>query len=382
MGMMQVGVFDEILDSRISPTALVRAKYLTAACAGASSFWVGDQVNLFMPRSIATPQYMGAARLVPRINAVHEPWTMLGYLAARHPFGRLQLGIGVTDAARRNPAVTAQAAATLNLLTRGRAILGIGTGERANNEPYGVNWSQPVSRFEEAIATIRALWDSGGRLVNRDSPHFPLKDAVFDLPPYRGCWPQLWIAAHGPRMLNITGRYADAWFPAAIARPIDYANRLETVRAAASDAGRDPTAITPALMTFAVVGHHRDDVEEALDADTVKFTALYASAETWSRHGAQHPLAIGSSSGGQDIIPQTIDERAARDFAAQVPASLIKEVVLNGIPEEVIDRAAELRDHGLRHLVVGNVSTLQSDLRKALASTWPFAKALRGMRKL
>jgi phthiodiolone/phenolphthiodiolone dimycocerosates ketoreductase len=139
---------------------------------------------------------------------------MLGHLAARNRLGRLRRGVSVTDTGRRNPAVTAQAAATLHLLTRGRAILGIGTGEREGNEPYGVDWSKPVARFEEALATIRALWNSGGELVKRDSPFFPFRDAVFDLPPYRGKWPEIWIAAHGPRMLRATGRYADAWFPA------------------------------------------------------------------------------------------------------------------------------------------------------------------------
>ena len=121
--------------------------------------------------------------------------------------------MGVTDSGRRNPAVTAQAAATLHLLTRGRAILGIGPGEREGNEPYGVDWSKPVARFEEAMATIRALWDSGGELVNRDSPYFPLRNALFDLPPYRGKWPEIWIGAHGPRMLRAAGRYGDAYFP-------------------------------------------------------------------------------------------------------------------------------------------------------------------------
>jgi hypothetical protein len=71
--------------------------------------------------------------------------------------GRLRLGVGVTDSGRRNPAVTAQAAATLHLLSRGRAILGIGAGEREGNQPYGVHWTKPVARFEEAIATIRAV---------------------------------------------------------------------------------------------------------------------------------------------------------------------------------------------------------------------------------
>ena len=62
----------------------------------------------------------------------------------RNRLGRLRLGISVTDASRRNPAVTAQAAATLHLLTRGRAILGIGVGEREGNEPYGVDWTNQL----------------------------------------------------------------------------------------------------------------------------------------------------------------------------------------------------------------------------------------------
>ncbi|MGO8963659.1 LLM class flavin-dependent oxidoreductase [Mycobacterium sp.] len=131
----------------------------------------------------------------------------------------MRLGIGVTDAGRRNPAVTAQAAATLHLLTRGRAILGIGTGEREGNEPYGVDWSKPVARFEEAMATIRALWNSGGELVTRDSPFFPLHNAVFDLWPYRGKWPEIWIAAHGPRMLRATGATPTGGFPQRCFRP-------------------------------------------------------------------------------------------------------------------------------------------------------------------
>lgn len=57
---------------------------------------------------------------------------------------------------------SAHAAATLHLLSGGRALLGIGPGERENNEPYGIDWRRPVARFEEAVATIRALWDSNG----------------------------------------------------------------------------------------------------------------------------------------------------------------------------------------------------------------------------
>ena len=333
------------------------------------------------PRSIATPRYLGIAKLVPKIDAQLEPWTMLGYLASRKRFARLRRGVGVTDASRRNPAVTAQAAATLQLITRGRAILGIGVGEREGNEPYGVDWTKPVARFEEAIATIRTLWDSRGELVSRESPYFPLRNAVFDLPPYRGKWPEIWISAHGPRMLRATGRYADAWMPGLLMRPGDYARGLAAVKTAASDAGRDPASVTPAVWLFVFTGRSRDEVEESLSSEFAKAFALNIPAEMWASHGVQHPLG-DDFAGGQDLVPQTFDERTALSYVKDVPASLLKEALLTGTPADVIDQAAEWRDHGVRYLVVCNASILQPNLRTALASSAPLFKILRGLKKL
>jgi phthiodiolone/phenolphthiodiolone dimycocerosates ketoreductase len=374
-----VGVFDQIVNAHPWPTAPLRANYLGAVAAGADSFWVGDHLNSLFPRSIATRRYVGAARLVPKVDAILEPWTVLGHLAARNRIGRLRLGVSVTDAGRRNPAVTAQAAATLHLLTGGRAILGIGTGEREGNEPYGVDWSKPVTRLEEALATIRALWNSGGELTSRDSPYFPLHDAVFDLPPHKGKWPEIWVASHGPRMLKITGRYADAWVPALIARS-DYAAGLDAVRSAASDARRDPLSIKGAWAGFAVVGRTRDDVDEALSSDAIKSTALLAPADWWERHGVSHPL--GLAGGATDILPQLIDEQTALSYTQQVPQSLLREGLLTGTPNDIIEQAAEWRDQGVRHITLGNISTLQPNLRKGLESTLPFLQVIRGMRRL
>jgi len=379
----RVGLITQVLNSRYSPTALARANVLMARASGIDSYWVADHLNSLYPRSIATPSYLGVAKFVPKIDAQLEPWTMLGYLASRNRSGRLRLGIGVTDASRRHPAVTAQAAATLQLITRGRIILGIGVGEREGNEPYGVDWTKPVARFEEAIATIRALWNSGGELVSRESPYFPLRDAVFDLPPYRGKWPEIWIAAGGPRMLRATGRYADAWFPhwGLLSQRKDYASGLEAVKTAASNAGRNPTSIIPALSSVVVTGRSHDEVEQTLSSDAAKALALTIPDQMWADHGVQHPLGHDFA-GAQDLIPQTLDEHTVLSYIKDVPVSLLKAALLSGTPNEVIDQAAELRDQGVRYLVVTNVSFLQPTLRKALAATAPFFKILRGLQKL
>ena len=379
--MLKVGLVENLVHTRYGPTALPRASYLTAVATGMDSFWVPDHLNSLLPRAVMTPKYVGAARLAPDTDAYLEPWTMLGNFAARNRLGRLRLGTAVTDVGRRNPAVTAQAAATLHLLTRGRAILGIGTGEREGNEPYGVDWSKPVARFEEAMATIRVLWNSGGELVTRDSPFFPLHNAIFALPPYRGKWPEIWIAAHGPRMLRATGRYADAWFPAATARPKNYAAGLEKVRAAASDAGRDPLSITAANWLFVVTGGSGGEVDDALGSTAMKAFALNVPAEVWARHGVSHPLG-DDFTGAQDIIPQTLNEQTVLSAAAEVPPSLLKQVFLTGTPDEVIEQAAEWRDCGMDYPVLANMSAVQPSLRRGLAATAPFMRILRRLRHL
>jgi phthiodiolone/phenolphthiodiolone dimycocerosates ketoreductase len=377
----RVGIMDLNVVSRPTAESLTRAGYLNALANRVDSFWVPDHLNGLFPRSLWKQKYCGATKLVPTLDAYMEPWTMLGHLAARNRVGRMRLGVSVTDTGRRNPAVTAQAAATLHLLTRGRAILGLGPGEREGNEPYGVDWSKPVARFEEAMATIRALWGSGGQLVNRDSPYFPLRNALFDLPPYRGKWPEIWIAAHGPRMLRAAGRYGDGYFPGFPHRPQDYAQRLEVVRAAASDAGRDPMSIIPAVWLPVVTARSRDDVDEAHDSEIIKFWGLSASDEDFRRHGAQHPLGAGFS-GAQDLLPFNMDEQTALSHVAQIPPALLRETTLNGTPEEVIEQAAQWRDCGVRYMVLINAGPLQRSLRKGLAFVQPLNKIIRGLKRL
>jgi phthiodiolone/phenolphthiodiolone dimycocerosates ketoreductase len=69
-------------------------------------------------------------------------------------------------------------------------------------------------------------------------------------------------------------------------------------------------------------------------------------------------------------------------YTKDVPASLLKDAFLTGTPDEVIDQAAEWRDHGVRYLVVNNVSFLQPKLLKALAASAAFLKILRRLKKL
>ncbi len=193
------------------------------------------------------------------------------------------------------------------------------------------------------MATIRALWDSGGELVNRDSPFFPLRNALFDLPPYRGN-----VARDLDRCARSTHKGAPlavmgmAYFPGFPHRPVDYKQRLDVVRSAASDAGRDPMSIILAVQLFVVTGRTRDDVDEALDSEILRLFGLGASDEIFARHGAQHPLGAGFA-GIQALLPHEIDEQAALSYAADIPSSLVREYLFQrNTLDEVIEQAAHV----------------------------------------
>ena len=373
---MRVG----LAEAAIAPAIFLRNTQALAVAGGADSYWVPDHLINIVPSSVWKPRYTGTARLVPKADAFLEPWTVLGFMAGKTRLSRLRLGVGVTDAGRRHPAVTAQAAATLHLLSRGRAILGIGTGERESNAPYGVDWRKPVGRFEEAVAIIRTLWDSGGEPVNRPSPWFPLENAIFDVPPYRGGRPPVWIAAHGPRMLGICGRYGDAWYPAWPQTSKEYGEKLGAVRTAASDAGRDPTGIIGAGWFLVFLGATRGMVDDVLNTVGARLCALTLSADHWARHGVEHPMGPGFT-GLQDLLPQLIDEEHALAHAERVPEGLLREAFVSGTVNEVTERFAAYGDQGLTHPVIVHAS-IYFHLRAGMTSVPSLVRLLRTLRRM
>src|SRR5699024_3093161 len=112
-------------------------------------------------------------------------WTLFGTIAAHTD--RIELATGVTcPTMRYHPAIIAQAAATLAIVSDGRFTLGLGSGERLNEQVVGTGFPDPISTrqemLREAIEIIRLLWHGGYRSYR--GRHLQLQDArVFDLPP-------------------------------------------------------------------------------------------------------------------------------------------------------------------------------------------------------
>ncbi|WP_077100319.1 F420-dependent hydroxymycolic acid dehydrogenase [Mycobacterium terramassiliense] len=194
------------------------------------------------------------------------PWLTLALVG--NATSRLTFGTGVTcPTYRYHPATVAQAFASLALLSPGRVFLGLGTGERLNEQAttntYG-NYRERHDRLIEAIEMIRQLW-SGSRIsfAGRYFQTNSLK--LYDVPANP---PPIFVAASGPKSAKLAGQYGDGWITQA--RDVTNAKLLAAFGAGAQAVGRDPANLVKRAELFAVVG---DNIQATRAATLWRFTA-------------------------------------------------------------------------------------------------------------
>lgn len=335
------------------PLGLIRAYTLFAKLIRLDSVVTEDHFQEFFPTAIWDEEFSWLAAQSPTPHEVFDYQTLLGYLASRA--GRLRTGVVVTEPTRRHPVLIAQAMLTLSHMTKRPPILGIGAGERENIEPYGLDFSHPVGRLEEALKIIRMCFSSKGP-IDFEGEYYSLDGAVMDLKAPKGKIPEVWIGGRGPRMLRLTGEYGDGWYPNMIASPEEYAAKLETVRAAAQEAGRDPQAITPALEQYVVVAPTEHEARAMLDTKLVRFFGLLLPADAWREAGREHPLGENFR-GYVDFVPERYDRKTLEEAIAVVPPELAAQGPLMwGTPDQVASKLRAFGEVGLRHVVVVLVS--------------------------
>jgi alkanesulfonate monooxygenase SsuD/methylene tetrahydromethanopterin reductase-like flavin-dependent oxidoreductase (luciferase family) len=182
---------------------------------------------------------------------VQECWTVLPALGAIT--SRVRLGSLVSPTTVHHPALLANRAASLDHVSGGRAVLGMGAGWQVNeHRAYGFELPAPgprVARFEEAIRVVRSLLDEPRTTFHGDS--FDIDDAPCEPKPVQAKLPIL-VGTASPRMLRITARHADEWntwgdLPTATAR-------RELFLAACDAVGRDPATVRTSVQALTFLG--------------------------------------------------------------------------------------------------------------------------------
>ncbi|MBL1076849.1 LLM class flavin-dependent oxidoreductase [Nocardia sp. 2] len=337
---------------------LAQARFLTrmARLGKLDSLLAPDHLISVFPRAAWDTDFTPQAKAIRSPDEQFDFAPLLAHLASGA--GRVQLGVGVTDPHRRHPVLLAQTFNTLAHMTKAPPILGIGSGEHENLDPYGFTWDHPVSRLEEALQILRTALRAEDP-ITFSGRYYRIDSAPMDLKPPPSRVPQIWIGAHGPRMLALTGRYADGWYPWESQTPAEYETRLRQVHAAARTAGRDPATIVPAQMITMLTARTPAGLHRILRSPAVRYLALFAPATIWSRVGAKHPFGEAFR-GLIDLMPHRLTKSEVREATAAVTDEVLHEWLLIGTPREILARLHDLADAGLRHAIIFPSSALVS----------------------
>ena len=307
--------------------------------AGFDSIWVPDHL-LFIPPGI-----------------VPEAWSMLA--AAATVTERAALGTCVTDPHRYHPAVLAQKVATVDQISSGRVILGVGAGEAMNLEPFGIKWKNPVSKLIEFVTIIRKLWT--GEVLNYEGRFWTLKDAFLQINPVEGRIP-IYFGANGPRTLKLTGEMADGWLSIPLS-PKLYEKRLKLVKEGAEKAGRSLDDIDKGVYLYTSVTEKPEDAYKQIEKIR---SQVIPSPEllTEAGYNVELPEELQSISYFKALLNSEWVQKFLA-FGELIPREAAIEFSIAGTVKDCINKIDEFIKAGVRHFLLLNIGPDPRQVMKA-----------------
>jgi phthiodiolone/phenolphthiodiolone dimycocerosates ketoreductase len=296
------------------------------------SVWSMDHSNV--------PQWKNAV--------VNDAWLMLAAIGA--VTSHVELGTCVTDAIRRHPSAIALSTITLDRITKGRAILGIGAGEAQNVVDFGIEFSKPVSKFKEQLEVIEKLFESEpDRRVSYKGQYYTLVEACLQARSIRKPRPPIYIAAGAPKTLELCAKYGDGWIPIGYT-PELFKNHANVIRDRAKEIGRDLNG-----FQFAndVDIYFTDDGEEAWNKmkNAVK-VSLY-KPELLKVHNIQQDSEFDFRRYFTEYAmnkPELMEQM--KRAALKIPDSVARTAIGVGKPEDVIQMLERFIDAGTNHFII------------------------------
>jgi len=284
--------------------ALDTARWVDAA--GWYGVWYADH---YMPNT-------GTEEIKP--GDTHECWAMLPAIAAVTE--HVRVGSLVAPTSIHHPAVLANRARTIDHLSNGRMVLGLGAGWQINEHlAYGIELEPPgrrVQRFGEAIQIVRSLLTEDRTTFTGDV--YTITDAIADPKPIQSPLPIL-VGTAGPRMLRLVARHADEWNTWG---HIETATRKRAAFAAACESeGRDPDSMHTSVQALVVITEDAAIIERAGTGAFADRTLAGSVAQIVDAMGRYAELGFG-----EFIVPDANlgrDRVQRRERLAQIDAEVV-----------------------------------------------------------
>lgn len=256
---------------------------------------------------------------------------------------KIQLGVCVTDPYSRHPALTAMAIATLDEISEGRAVLGIGAGVSGFGE-LGIDRARPALAMREMVGLVRKLMtgenvDFQGRMVQFNHGALNFTPVRADLPIY--------VASNAPRGLQVAGELADGAIISGCAEEpsVDYAKGL--IAKGTRKVGRDLAEIDLVARLNCCVSTDGQGARNSIRTATIRSLPGHLNFVTAAGIEVAPDLAASLSQMGY-----THDDATLADMARRVPDHIIDAMTLAGTPEEVAQRVGRIVRRGVNQILV------------------------------
>jgi len=279
--------------------------------------------------------------------SAYNTFTLLGVIARETH--SVQLGTGIANVFSRSPALLGISAVTLDALSKGRTILGLGVSSPPLVERWhGMEYDEPLRRLRETIEILHDLFEDGA--VDYDGSIFNVGpySAGFDLK--RDAVP-IFTAALGPTSRKLTGEYADGWLPMFVPKSSltgQVVQMRETARAAGRD--EDAVAVAPMIPTAVANNEQCNDAEDRVRRHLAKEMAMGYNSVV-DRYGFGNPA---------DIALELWRDGDREGAAAAISQEMLAEFTIHGTPDECRDQLEAYRADGVTHPIIW--PTLEDDL--------------------
>ncbi len=280
---------------------------------------------------------------------------------------RIRLGTAIVQISARQPAATAMAAMTMDHLSGGRFILGLGaSGPQVVEGWYGRPYAKPLARTREYIGILRDIWARRGPLTN-DGPHYPLplpdgtglgKPLKSSIHPLREDIP-IFLGAEGPKNIAMCAELCDGWLAMLFSPEHEDLYRGPLQEGFAREGARHTPEDFEVAATVPLIVS--DDLDAAIDA-LRPFYALYfgGMGAKGANFHANVPIRMGYEKEILEIQDLYLEGRKD-DAAARIPSKLIEQLSLVGPREKIRDDLERWRESIVTTLLVsGDAATLRA----------------------
>jgi len=256
---------------------------------------------------------------------------------------RVELGSAVTDPYIRHPALTAQMMATLDELSGGRVVVGLGAGI-SGFDALGIERKRPIRALREATELMRRLWT--GEAVDYRGEMFRFHGAHLDFEPPRADIPVV-IAGRGPQVLGLAGRIADGVMIGSLSSPSTLSYALGRIDGGLEKAGRGRSEIEISMWLHTAISEDREAAEEAVRP--IVTGALISSRDVLDTLGVEVPEELAN---GLENVTYGLNSPAMARVQSMVDASIIEHFALAATPEGCGERAQQLQAAGVDHIAI------------------------------